>query len=306
MSGLAQMITMRGGLVDGISDMALLRLILWADLNTANALNTKPLFDFPPTFLSTSYLSDPLPLFIIDGRNAQIEDTAPLMLLPGPLAFALLDLRHLVKVLNFPKGNGAAVLERLDDLRVSDKVYIVQRKLMDLTSEYNIQSLDKKGQDSLKNTSLIAGPAAMASLIFVECILREIAPTARIIGTLLFRLATTIKHTESLLREQTPRGSSPFQISCQKQGILRVKLWIFAVGGTVAQKGGDEVGERGWWVRRLRVVAEELFSGSNADVDIDAALKSVVWPEEEGSSTRWMMRWKGIWQDVIAEFGNVK
>lgn len=291
LTGLSQMISMRGGIVAAGFSNVLLRLILRADLSSANVLGTQPLF--PPLSECDLIIPSTGPSFPLLNQDIdfQASNTVPFMLLPPPLTTAFRELRYLIKILDVSEIPGALLgLYSSDTLWFSDRVYVVQRTLMNLAAEY--ASLASHAyQDPAPGSTWVAAPASIASLVFIECFLRDTAPNARIISILLSRLVLAIQRahvTEVAIHRLSLASSSPEHTVAED--LARLAAWIFAVGGIAASENGNSPGQRGWWVERLKSTLGALSGRGGAGVE--QALKSVVWPEEATGtgSSHWMIR----------------
>jgi hypothetical protein len=294
MNGLERMVEMRGGINLGGFNPALLRLILWADLNCSNVLSTSPRFQalhgwdseiytteasssapnsFAQDIIPPALKVEPPP-FLAPDVSKSFTNTGPILLLPQPLSFTILELRALTHLLS-PHFRQPDKIAHLDHLAYSDRVYFLQRRLMLLTHDFDFPPSTSKSASAIAPLSCIAG------LIFVECILRDIAPSARIIGTLLKRLVVAIVTSMADLE------------GCNVEGLMKVVFWTLAVGATVSTEGNG-TGSRGWFIVFLIKLRHALQLKTWEDAD--EVLKCVTWPEAQGV---WKRGWGDVWEAVI-------
>jgi hypothetical protein len=177
-------------------------------------------------------------------------------LLTPKLAYCFITLRQLSQLLSI---RGPKAVIRMDHTWYSDMAYMLQRRLMHLSTTFETQ------------TSRVERPCCIAALIFLECCIREIHPRSRIIETLVRDLKASLLQ----LRGLAPAGAG------------KLIFWALAVG--VAASGQNVDHE--WFVTQLRALSE--FLGVVGWNDARKVLQGVLWPDIEGELTRAL-----VWAEV--------
>lgn len=138
----------------------------------------------------------------------------------------------------------------IDHMWYSDKIYLVQRSLMDVA--YN-----------KRKTSHIDRASALVALIYVHAGLCEVKLHSKIIGVLVSRLQSSLG---LFMSESKPVS----------EGVRTVKklLWALYFGGVAAAVGP----ERQWFVKHLAISCEALDLRTWADMM--AILETVFWKEK--------------------------
>jgi hypothetical protein len=158
--------------------------------------------------------------------------------------------------------------ELIDHIWYSDKIYLVQRSLMDVA--YNKQH----------ETSHIDRACAIAALIYVHTGLCEVKIHSKVVGVLVFRLKAEL---QMAMRRFEPGASS---------GDSTKKLvWALYFGGIAS---GLE-SERQWFSGHLVTACEAL--GLDAWPDMQAILETIFWKDG------WEQLTGALWRELESKRG---
>ncbi|TVY83616.1 Cryptochrome-1 [Lachnellula suecica] len=261
MEGLKELVKLRGGLQAGLNQYTR-RLVLWADLNCANALGGTPVFelseytDLLPPSPATSppadqQLEHPPPFEEIGNILSDLKLIDP----------SLVDLFMLLRDLAELDQGSPKSAEDFNAIRDSDKL---------LLAEVTLLALSKNPSSSKLLTS-----TCMAAIIFLDKHLRGITFNARIMERFVARLQVSMNDVLSII--------SPFEIDVKT---ARIMLWILYVGGVAA----EEKIERAWFVTHLSYICDSLQL--NNWKDAKQILESFLWPLE------WETDRARLWEEV--------
>ncbi|KAK9364507.1 hypothetical protein V1509DRAFT_613407 [Lipomyces kononenkoae] len=196
-SGLEQIINVLGGL-HNIRLPHLLRLIAWADVDSANALSTLPRFP-----LIGILQGDPM-------SESTIQVPKPYLKRPDELDECLMkvfaDIQHLSRLLEMEYTS------ELDQLLSTDSVCLVERRLI-----YIIATTTDSHHSKVERTCCLAG------LIFIKCFLCRVSPNYAIIRRLIEKLAASIDG-----QLPSSRGYKPYS------GSTEFVVWSVFVGAVAA------------------------------------------------------------------------
>ncbi|OCL05404.1 hypothetical protein AOQ84DRAFT_379623 [Glonium stellatum] len=228
MNGLEQMVKMRGGLDAAGFPIYLQRKIAWADINSAAALGSSPMF--PP--LQRPNITALLGAFTaFTGRHMDLEPFSQ------DVSYVFTDLRRLSHIL---ASNNTTELKRLDSLKYSDWLYCVKRVLIDLSN---------CGGGTEKQ---VISCISIAALILVEVCLRGISLNSRIIDRLVTREKTVLEQ----LCADAPIASTDTATRI-------ILLWAHFVCGTAATTRA----EYPWYVGRVVKLCDLLDLHSWEDLE---------------------------------------
>lgn len=288
MNGLDEMIRMIGGL-QNISSPDLQRLILWSDLNCANALGSTPRFSARHILPLECEVVSPQDLAVGEGSPARgsvdfLESSlegealnesplADLSILCPALATALLDLRYLTYTLK--NIDDLKIPKCVDNLWYSDAVYSVQRRLMSLSASLPISPICR--------TVIIDRACNLAALIYVEIGFRNVNPHARIISNLVTTLHSALApHISPAIPAATLYINSTLTPS------MNIMFWVLMIGAAAAV---DEA-ERVWFGAQLVQAKRMLDIGSW--VEARQVLASIAWTH----SVNELVRRRNIWEKM--------
>ena len=214
-----------------------------ADINSANALSTLPLFP-PIEERPTQSVSPSVAVVSNCIKNLPYQ----LSTLPD-LQTILADLRCLSSV--FPRGD-QRLSWQTNSMWYADILYNCKRSLIFL-SHSTPQSLDEK----------VSFACSHAAAILIEICFRGVSINARIVDTLLGRLKSALG---SLFADQEwAEGSSG------EGEKTKIAFWAVCVGGIAAVKRS----EGAWSVEHATSLADLLNVGSWKDAE--SILQSVLW-----------------------------
>ncbi|KAE9366639.1 hypothetical protein N431DRAFT_495079 [Stipitochalara longipes BDJ] len=245
MKGLQRLIDMRGGLRNGNLPLILQRVVAWADLTSANILQSTPHFG---GFERANVVPPPSWPFVLPDSATTTQDptstsgTTLLRTFDSNLQEIFADLSK------FPASEKDP--EWIDHIWYSDKIYLVQRSLMHVaySKQYESSHIDRA--------------CALAALIYVHTGLCEVRIHPKVINILILRLKTEL---QLAMRRSAPGSSSG--------NTTRKFVWALYFGGVTSSLES----EREWFLNQLVTACEAL--GLETWLDMQAILEAIFWKD---------------------------
>ncbi|KAG4440208.1 hypothetical protein IFR05_004287 [Cadophora sp. M221] len=265
MKGLQRLVTLRGGLQVDMNPYTK-RLLLWADLNCANALGSDPMFDLvdndgssklPPSYSDVSNKGR-----TFDGGASNPSNT------PGTRDLEAMNLElknnftSLKQLANIGADiDGQANRGKDDKIRDSDRLYTAERSLLVLA---NIWGPGK-----------FATSGCIAATIFLDNHLRGVGFNARLMD----RLVTRLQFSMNMVLNDISRHNA-------NDNTARAILWVLYVGGTAA---GNRP-EKEWFITQLPDFCDNL--GLKTWEEAELILKDFLW------APSWQSQGRLLWMQV--------
>ncbi|KAK0124360.1 hypothetical protein ONS95_009328 [Cadophora gregata] len=262
MKGLQRLVALRGGLEADINPFTR-RLILWADLNCANALGNMPVFDLVNGEGSRE-VKTPNVEVIQRGRHitsSNFPQTEPFGVKDsGAVGLELRDNFTRLKQLAImdadtgPRGNE-------EKIRHSDKLYMTERNLLILANTCG--------------PGKFATAGCLAAIIFLDNHLRGIGFNARLMDRFAIRLKVSMNMVLNQSSSHKPNEKTTKAI-----------LWVLYVGGLAA----DDRPERQWFTMQLLDFCDTL--GLKTWEETELVLKDFLW------APSWHYQGQSLWIQV--------
>ncbi|KAH7360601.1 hypothetical protein BKA65DRAFT_547316 [Rhexocercosporidium sp. MPI-PUGE-AT-0058] len=265
MKGLQRLVTLRGGLQVDMNPYTK-RLILWADLNCANALGSDPVFDLVDND-GNPILSPPSSEVPKRGQTtnsrashlSSLPSTKNLESLSSELKNNFTSLKQLANIDADIGGQTERCKE--EKIRDSDNLYIAERSLLILANTWGPGKFATSG--------------CIAATIFLDNHLRGVGFNARLMD----RLVTRLQFSMNMVLNDISRHNA-------NDKTARAILWVLYVGGTAA--GGRP--EREWFITQLPDFCDNL--GLKTWEEAQLILKDFLW------APSWQSQGRLLWMQV--------
>ncbi|KUJ20986.1 uncharacterized protein LY89DRAFT_715284 [Mollisia scopiformis] len=267
--GLQRLVNLRGGLTQGSMNKYTRRLVLWADLNCANALGTNPVFPILESdrcaraiswFDTATEAKDQWPSAVIFGDSVLAEGDLQRMTRELKDDFTALkyfsDLGHIDRT-----NNEEGKMQQIYD---SDKLYFTERSLLTLSNSWG--------------PSKFATSGCLAAIIFLDNYFRGVAFHARIMASLHLR--------EHISRLPSFLGVLDISRHNANEGSTKALFWVLCVGGVASGVRP----ERDWFISHLLSFTDalELQMWEQAEL----VLKTFLWPNA------WSTDGRALWAQL--------
>ncbi|KAH7354676.1 hypothetical protein BKA65DRAFT_496788 [Rhexocercosporidium sp. MPI-PUGE-AT-0058] len=268
LSGLEQMINLRGGLLKANFPASLQRMIAWAELNASSVFSTiphilpyaSPALDIP-SYVCTVGPSGPIIPIIPSSPYPNLAITWEAI--DTDIEQVFVDLRYISSIL---ESDDPKDVEQIDNMWYSDKTYLVQRSLVYM---YQHPRVEHSRLDSL---------SCLAASIYVDSCLRDQRFSAGAIGILVSKLKSDL---ESFLLSY---DHEPFR---HDEATERTLMWVCAFGA-IAAYGRPK---RRWFVEQFANICERL--GVREWEEARFMLRRILWNDS------WENPRGELWQDVV-------
>ncbi len=241
----------------GFKIKQLLNSSIRADLNCANALGSDPVLPVPQDFDSID-----IPLSMTTNPQDAISANPGLLNTNATkdMAIASKELKENFRVLKY-LSNMNASKGKWNNLQGSDKLFLVERSFLTIANAY--------GPGKFINCG------CLASTIFIDNTLRDLAFNARIIVRLVSRLRSSMQMVlNDIAKHETNTQST------------RAILWVLSVGA-VAALSSDL---KGWFNTHLNTFCNVLDLPEWNEAE--ALLKEFLW------SDFWECQGKLVWEEI--------
>ncbi|KAF2490773.1 hypothetical protein BU16DRAFT_585149 [Lophium mytilinum] len=266
MSGLAQMVQLRGGILAFGDNAVLQRVLTWTDFSFASTYNRNPRFGILPKLAGTL---DPSTRFI----SASIADLAsPELSTIAITSWEVLEIMDSLQSISTAITSFQGTLT--ERISISNAIYLVERRLIAFKSEVWSTFFEPSAELDLSE------PLRYAAHLFLHLAVRELPGKAKMHDGLLRRL-------RNALPEYIDVGeivASEFSL-----GLL---LWIYFIGAAASREEVD----RAFFVVGL-VQMKHAVGVDSADA-FQTSLKSVLWLEGFCRS-----RSNDLWEEMAAVDG---
>ncbi|KAF8864166.1 hypothetical protein BDZ45DRAFT_721914 [Acephala macrosclerotiorum] len=280
MKGLDRLLTLRGGITADM-DRYIRRLLLWADLNCANALGNNPNI----AILDTDECARAISWF---NTAAEAKEQWPSVMISGQTMPDELDLGNMTKELRhdftaLKYFSELGPVTRVDNeegkrrqIYDSDKLFLVERSLLTLSNAWG--------------PGKFAASGCIAATIFLDNYIRGIAFRARIMaGSPNERSPSyTLRNNKEMARLQFSMNMVLNDITRynSNEGSTKAMIWVLFVGGVAA--GARP--EREWFISHLLSFTDalELQLWEQAE----PILKSFLWP------AAWQNLGRALWTHI--------
>ncbi|KAL5328168.1 hypothetical protein ACEPPN_001664 [Leptodophora sp. 'Broadleaf-Isolate-01'] len=263
LSGLEQMINLRGGLLEANFPASLQRIIAWAEISASSVFSTIPRiipYASPslgiPSYVWTANSNGP-----ILSSSASPNLAITWEVIDTDIERVFVDLRYISLVLGSDDPN-----EQIGSIWYSDKTYLTQRSLVYLFQHPRVEH------------SRLDLLTCLAASIYIDSCLRDQRFNVGAIGILVSKLKSEL---ESFLLSY---DYEPFERDKETE---RTLMWVCAFGAIAAY--GRPM--RRWFVERFANVCERL--GVVEWEEAKGILRRRLWNE------RWENPKGGLWRDAV-------
>ncbi|KAH7418282.1 hypothetical protein BKA64DRAFT_195574 [Cadophora sp. MPI-SDFR-AT-0126] len=268
MKGLQRLVALRGGLQGAINPFTK-RLILWADLNCANALGSTPVFNLDSDGSPLAQIPEGMERGTCTTGNTLSQTGCPAM-----KTLKALNMTEDVETLNMGLKNNFTSLKQLtnidadttergreEKIRNSDKLYVTERNLLILGNAWGPRKF--------------VTAACIAATIFVDNHLRGVGFNARLID----RLVTRLQFCMNVVLNDMSRHDA-------NNKTVKAIIWVLFVGGIAAKvRLGRE-----WFIMQLYGFCDTL--GLETYEDAELVLKDFLW------APNWQNQGQLLWMQV--------
>ena len=221
-------------------------------------METYPRFA-PPACLASNNLDEENAIEVSDS----VDQTLPpksLYVSSKQLSVGALDQRlksafhRLHKLTDILNANHTTVHLKLEDVSYSDEVYLVQREFLSIIRVFG------------ENRGYGQSSCSIAGMIYVECCLRDVSTSSRIVRDLVARLVDSLEDLEREPRCQAEAGT-----------LNHLIFWVLFVGATAAERN-TAVREKlvEWLISVCRRLVQEPWTKTQE------TLKRISWVERGG------------------------